>query len=121
MLYGSEEDRGLIERFIMYPMLLTIFDRDLRIIQAVPLKLKRPYILLIEKIMDDISMELHETRKQMLSRKIKVMDGKRLDDLTEYEIFIRGYREVMRFPNVHLRNKAETLIEHFLLKKYPST
>ncbi|MFC0189198.1 hypothetical protein ACFFJY_12920 [Fictibacillus aquaticus] len=116
MLYGTEEDRGLIDIFIMYPMLLTIFDRDLKVIQTSPFKLKRPYILLIERVMDDISMELHETRKKMMAKRIKVMDPKRLEDVTEYEIFIRGYREIMRFPNVHLRNKAEILLERFLLK-----
>jgi hypothetical protein len=116
VLYGTEEDRGLIDIFIMYPMLLTIFDRDLKVIKASPLKLRRPYILLIERVMDDISRELHETRKKMLAKRIKVMDAKRLEDVTEYEIFIRGYREIMRFPNVHLRNKAEILLERFLLK-----
>ncbi|MGG1571827.1 hypothetical protein [Fictibacillus sp. NRS-1165] len=114
MLYGDETDRILVDKYIMYPMLLTIFNRDLKVIAVAPFKLKQPYVTLIENVMNAISYELRDVKKEMMKRKIKVTDGKPVDDITEYQIFIRGYQEVMRFPNVHLRNKAELLMKHFL-------
>lgn len=114
MLYGDEEDRILVDKYIMYPMLLTIFNRDLRVIAASPFKLRQPYITLVEKVMNAISYELRDVKREMMKRKIKVADARPVDDITEYQIFIRGYQEVMRFPNVHLRNKAELLMNHFL-------
>ncbi|MCQ6265456.1 hypothetical protein M1K46_07240 [Fictibacillus sp. WQ 8-8] len=114
MLYGDERDRILVDKYIMYPMLLTIFNRDLKVIAVSPFKLRQPYVTLIENVMNAISFELRDVKKEMMARKIKVTDGRPVDDITEYQIFIRGYQEVMRFPNVHLRNKAELLMKHFL-------
>ncbi|MDM5316862.1 hypothetical protein QUF49_12720 [Fictibacillus sp. b24] len=114
MQYGSEEERSLIEKFVMYPILLTVFNRDLQIINGSPLKLRQPYVALIEQIMNQISKDLYDVRVELRKRRIKVMDGRREADITEYEIFIRGYREIMRFPNVHLKNKAETLMLSYL-------
>ncbi|MBY6036404.1 hypothetical protein KUV80_07055 [Fictibacillus nanhaiensis] len=114
MQYGNEEERSLIEKFVMYPIVLTLFNRDLQVVNRSPFKLKQPYILLIEQMMNQVSKDLHDVRLDLQKRKIKVMDGRRDNDITEYEIFIRGYREIMRFPNVHLRNKAETLMLTYL-------
>ncbi|OOE12224.1 hypothetical protein [Fictibacillus arsenicus] len=114
MQYGNEEERSLIEKFVMYPIMLTLFDRDLKVVNRSPFKIKRPYIALLEQIMNQVSKDLHDVRIELKKRKIKVMDGRRDHDITEYEIFIRGYREIMRFPNVHLKNKAETLMLSYL-------
>ncbi|KZE69463.1 hypothetical protein AWM68_04145 [Fictibacillus phosphorivorans] len=114
MQYGSEEERSLIEKFVMYPILLTVFNRDLQIINGSPFKLRQPYVALIEQIMNQISKDLFDVRVELRKRRIKVMDGKREGDITEYEIFIRGYREIMRFPNIHLKNKTETLMLSYL-------
>ncbi|MBN3554916.1 hypothetical protein JYA63_11605 [Fictibacillus nanhaiensis] len=114
MQYGSEEERSLIEKFVMYPILLTVFNRDLQIINGSPFKLKQPYRALVEQIMNQISKDLYDVRIELRKRRIKVMDAQREDDVTEYEIFIRGYREIMRFPNIHLKNKAETLMLSYL-------
>jgi hypothetical protein len=114
MQYGNEEERSLIEKFVMYPIMLTLFDRDLKVVNRSPFKLKQPYIALLEQIMSQVSKDLHDVRIELRKRKIKVMDGRRDSDITEYEIFIRGYREIMRFPNVHLKNKAETLMLSYL-------
>jgi hypothetical protein len=111
--YGNEEERSLIEKYVMYPILLTLFNRDLKVVNHAPFKLKQPYISLLEKMMNTVSKELHEVRAELRKRKIKVMDAKRDNDISEYEIFIRGYREIMRFPNVHLKNKAETMVLYY--------
>jgi hypothetical protein len=114
MQYGNEEERLLIDKFVMYPILLTLFNRDLKVVNHSPFKLKQPYISLLEKMMNQVSKDLYQVRIELRKRKIKVMEAKRDHDITEYEIFIRGYREIMRFPNVHLRNKAETLMLSYL-------
>jgi hypothetical protein len=112
--YGNEEERSLIDKFVMYPILLTVFNRDLQVVNRSPFKLKQPYVALLEQIMNQISKDLYDVRTELRKRKIKVMDGQKDNDITEYEIFIRGYREIMRFPNVHLKNKAETLMMSYL-------
>jgi hypothetical protein len=112
--YGSEEERSLIEKFVMYPILLTVFNRDLQIINGSPFKLRQPYVALVEQIMNQISKDLYDVRIELRKRRIKVMDAQREGDITEYEIFIRGYREIMRFPNIHLKNKTETLMLSYL-------
>ncbi|EIT84532.1 hypothetical protein A374_14420 [Fictibacillus macauensis ZFHKF-1] len=117
MLYGDEEDRRLVVRSILYPIVFTIFTRDLTVLQQAPLKLHRPYVHLLEHAMGRMTRQLRDVRKEMKRRQITVTSGETSGDVTRYSIFIRGYEEEMRFPNAHLRNLAEQLMHHVLLQK----
>jgi hypothetical protein len=115
-MYATKEDYILIEKFILYPLILTILDRDIKVVEQAPFKLKQPYITLVERVMTERSQELFAIKKELRSRKIRVDKGKRLDDTVEYNIFVRGYHEVYRYSSYHLRNKSELLIEEFFTK-----
>ncbi|WP_249878145.1 hypothetical protein [Niallia circulans] len=44
----SEEERDIFENAIYLPMVLTVLDRDLKVANAAPFKLKQVYLNLIE-------------------------------------------------------------------------
>jgi hypothetical protein len=117
VMYATEEEHALIDKYIMYPMLMTVLNRDLQVIETSSLKFSRPYLNFIEAVMRSISTELHEVRKEMRHRKLRVIPSKRAGDTTEFDIYVRGYHEVIRYSNYLLRNEAEVLIGKYFLRE----
>ncbi|MCF6136767.1 hypothetical protein [Pseudalkalibacillus berkeleyi] len=114
-MYATKEESLLIDRFILYPMLLTILNRDLQVFQQAPFKFTQPYVLWIEDRMREITEELHQMRREMKSKNIKVSFHRIYQDTSEYNIIVRGYHEVIKYSNFHLRNQAELALQRLFL------
>ncbi|MEW9051372.1 MAG: hypothetical protein AB2392_09470 [Neobacillus sp.] len=115
-----DEDRNLMEKAIYLPMVLIILNRDLSIIEKSPLKLKRPYLELVEETMKVIQKELAEVKQYMKKHNLKVMETKRDDSFTMYLFLYKGYEEEHNYFNPRIRNKVQELMEFYLLKKHLS-
>lgn len=115
-----EEDRNIMEKAIYLPMVLTILNRDLVIIDQSPFKLKRPYLELIEETMRVIQKELAEVKKYMTMNKLKVAETRRDDAFTMYMFLYKGYEEYHNYFNPRIRNKVQELMKNYLAKKQPS-
>jgi hypothetical protein len=117
-MYATKEENQLIKCSILYPMLMTILNKDLERIQQSTVKFPRPYIELIEATLNQISQRLHEVKKEMYQKGIKVTEKNKLDEALEYDVIVRGYHEVIRYSRYHLRNQAELwLCKLFFLNK----
>lgn len=114
-MYATKEESLLIDRFILYPMLLTILNRDLQVFQQSPFKFTQPYVMWIEERMREITQELHQIRKEMKTKDIKVSFHRIYQDTSEYNIIVRGYHEVIKYSNFHLRNQAELALQRLFL------
>jgi hypothetical protein len=113
-----ENDRNILEQAIYLPMVLTVLNRDLAIIEQAPFKLKRPYIELIEETMKAIQQELADVKKYMHKNKMKVERLKSDDTFTMYLFLYKGYEEHHNYFNPRLRNKVEELMRHYLYKRH---
>jgi hypothetical protein len=115
-----EEDRNLMEKAIYLPMILIVLNRDLSVIENSSLKLKRPYLELIEDTMKTIQKELAEVKQYMKKNKLKVIETKRDDAFTMYMFLYKGYEEEHNYFNPRIRNKVQELMEAYFLKKHRS-
>ncbi len=115
-----EHDRDIMEKAIYLPMVLTILNRDLSIIQNSPFKLKKPYLELIEETMKGVQRELTEAKQYMRKNKLQVMETKRDDAFTMYMFMYKGYEENHNYFNPRIRNKVQELMETYFLKKHLS-
>ncbi|MDF1507370.1 hypothetical protein PZE06_04140 [Robertmurraya sp. DFI.2.37] len=109
-----EEERDIIEKAIYLPMVLTILNRDLELINQGPFKLKQPYINLIEKSMKTIQLELAQIKKYMKQNNLKVFELKRDEAFTMYTFLYKGYEEQHNYFNPRIRNKVQELLEFYL-------
>lgn len=116
-MYASKEENRLIKCSILYPMLLTILNRDLQSIQKSTVKFTKPYEDLIEVTLNRLSHRLHEIKKEMFHNNIKVVEKRKYDDSIEYDVYIRGYHEVITFSIYHLRNQAELWLCKLFIEK----
>jgi hypothetical protein len=116
-----DEDRYLMEQFIYLPMVLTVLNRDMNAIQHSQIKLKQPYLLMIEEAMKKIQKELSEIKKEMKKRQLKVVKIEQDEAFTMYSFLYKGYEEHHNYFNPRIRNKVQELIIHYFINKEPTS
>lgn len=113
-----EDDRDILEKAIYLPMLLTVLNRDLAVINQSSLKLKQPYLELIEETMKAIQIELIKVKRYMKSNKLQVHEMKRDEAFTMFMFLYKGYEEYHNYFNPRIRNKVQELLTYYLNKKH---
>lgn len=111
------ESRDLLEKAIYYPILMKVLERDLHVFQNSPFKLPKPYIELVEQILNIVHNELYAVKKAMKHQGMKVQEVKRDEMFTTYLFIYKGYEEYHSYFNPRLRNYVESLLSHYLLNR----
>jgi hypothetical protein len=112
------EERNIMEKAIYLPMVLTVLARDLQVVKASPLKLKQPYILLIDETMKQVQAELKHASHYMRTHQLKVEETKRDESFTSFLFLYKGYEEYHNYFNPRIRNKVQELLEYYFLKQW---
>src|SRR4051794_11542398 len=110
-----------MEQAIYLPMVLTILNRDIKIINSGPFKLKQPYLELIEETMKTIQKELKEVKFYMRRQKLKVEQVSHDDAFTGFLFLYKGYEEQHNYFNPRIKNKVQELLSFYLYKRYSSS
>jgi hypothetical protein len=113
-----EKDRDILEQAIYLPMVLTILERDLQIIENSAFKLKRPYLDLVEETMKVIQINLADVKRYMKQNKLKVEKLKHDEAFTMYLFLYQGYEEQHNYFNPRIRNKVQELMTYYLFKRH---
>ncbi|PKR86707.1 hypothetical protein [Heyndrickxia camelliae] len=113
-----DQDRDIIEQAIYLPMVLTVLNRDLTIIDKSPFKLKKPYLEWIDETMRHIQKELAEVKRYMRKHQIKVERLQSDDTFTMYMFLYKGYEEHHNYFNPRLRNRTEELLRYYLFQRF---
>lgn len=113
-----EYERDMIEQAIYLPMLLTVLNRDLQIVENSLFKLKQPYLDLIEDTMKVIQAELAEVKRFLYKNGIKVERLKSDEAFTMYLFLYKGYEEHHNYFNPRLRNRVEELMRYYLFGRH---
>jgi hypothetical protein len=111
-----DDDRDILEQSLFLPMALTIFQRDLSIIEHAPFKLKQPYIRCIEESMNHIQRDLAILKHEMKKKKMKAQQLKRDDTFTSFLFVYKGYEEHHNYFNPRIRNNVQSIMEKYLLQ-----
>ncbi|NHM31726.1 hypothetical protein [Neobacillus terrae] len=115
-----EEERNVMEKAIYLPMVLTILNRDLAVVEKSPFKLKKPYLELIEETMRDVHADLAKAKKYMIAKKLKVLETKRDDTFTMFMFVYNGFEEHHNYFNPRIRNKVQEIMEYYFFKRHQS-
>jgi hypothetical protein len=108
--------RATIEQSIYIPMVVSILNRDLTVIEKSPFKLHRPYLALVEESLKLAQKDLAMVRQELHRRNIKVHEVERDEAFTLYSFLYNGYEEKHNYFNPRIRNKVCELIEIYLFK-----
>lgn len=115
-----EKDRNIMEQAIYLPMVLTVLNRDLIVINKSPFKLKQPYLNLVEMTMKVIQKELRGVKRYMNDHHLQVHELQRDEAFTMFMFLYKGYEEQHNYFNPRIRNKVHELLEFYLYKRHSS-
>jgi hypothetical protein len=111
----SELEVQLIKNFIILPHVLNVFERDKnRIKDEQIFKTYKPYVALLEQVMDGITKDLSRVRQELRKRGIKVYDGERIEKELRYEYLCRGYMGTFAILLITLKSDVEIVMNHYL-------
>jgi hypothetical protein len=93
----TPEENDLIESYMLLPLVRKVLENDLRAIEKSMVKFKQPYLDLIHKMLNALSLDLRDVKKELFKKKIKAIKYGDLD----YEFIVRGwtYHKVIH-PNL---------------------
>ncbi|NMD70892.1 hypothetical protein HHO41_11360 [Bacillus sp. DNRA2] len=113
-----EQERDLMEKAIYLPMVITVLNRDLNVIDKSPFKLKKPYSVLVEETLKVIQRELAEVKRTMKQEQLKVEEIHRDEAFTMFMFLYKGYEEHHNYFNPRIRNKVQELLEYYLYRRH---
>lgn len=113
-----EDERDLMEKAIYLPMVITVLNRDLNVIEKSPFKLKKPYTVLVEETLKLIQRELAEVKRTMKEKQLKVEEIHRDEAFTMFMFLYKGYEEHHNYFNPRIRNKVQELLEYYLYRRH---
>ncbi|GAE36453.1 hypothetical protein [Halalkalibacter akibai] len=110
----NKEELKLVKHYIYLPLLRKVLEYDNQKIKETNLKFTAPYLLLIEKTINQVSLDLGKVKKEMLRKGITVYNQGKGDNVCKYLIVCRGYRENMNlFPHL-MKNEVLEYMEQYL-------
>ena len=116
MININDKNRDLIENEIYLPMLITILERDKKIIEQGAFKLKNPYLDLLDRILKEINKDLKASRGYLRKNNIKILKGSSDEYFTQYTFILNGKPEEYKYFNPRLKNRSEELLTEYFNK-----
>ena len=111
----SDQDLQLIKNYIILPLVLNVFERDKNRIKNEQLfKTFQPYVAKFELVMNEITRDLTNVRKQLRLRGIKVFDGEKVEKELRHEYLCRGYMGEFSMLLETMRADVEIVMNHYL-------
>ncbi|MGD6780502.1 hypothetical protein [Sutcliffiella horikoshii] len=117
----SKEQINLFEQAIYLPLLLIVLERDTSIIKESGIKLKEPYLTLIDQVMRKIQLQLKQIKADMKQQQMKLHKLKQDESFTMYAFLFNGYEEHHNYFNPRIRNKVNELLMQYILRMEESS
>lgn len=111
----KKDEFDFFELYIILTYARATLESDLRSISHSPFKLKEPYVNFIHSMLNKVSHELFNLKKQLKNRKMTIERIENDGTFTSFQCYCCGYVHTSRFLNSHLKNKVgEKLNEIFI-------
>lgn len=115
-----EDDRNLIEKAMYLPMVVVILEKDSKVIEKAPFKLRQPYLNLVDESLRAVQRDLKEVKDQMRKKQMKVQQTAHDEAFTQFSFIWKGYEETHNYFNPAIRNRVHSLLEYYLYNRFSS-
>ncbi|MFC0560125.1 hypothetical protein [Halalkalibacter alkalisediminis] len=110
----DKDEEELITKGIYLPLVRKVLERDVEKLKKAELKFIGPYLLLVERTIIKIGLELGKVKRQLSQKGIYIYNEGIKEGLCLYLIVIRGYRQEKKlFPHL-MKQSVETYINEYL-------
>ncbi|WP_026675482.1 hypothetical protein [Alkalihalobacterium bogoriense] len=107
----TKQQEEVIYHFVLLSIAKRVLELDLASLEKVPLKLKMLYIERTVHVMDQISQELANVRKQMKVTKLHITKLRNDGTFTFYLVKTKDYECTKQYLNIHLKRQIFQYIE----------
>ncbi len=111
----TDEERNQLELGLYLPIMLTLIEVDKKVLATSTLKIKEPYLLLLEQVSRTAHHQLYQIKKAMTKNRMKVIEMERDELFTTYAFIVRGYETRHRYFNYHIKNKVQEMLNQYFL------
>jgi len=114
----TSEELNMIRDYILLPHMLTMVQKSVDDIERNPNLLKQLYLATGQVVMNKISKDMYDIRRELTKRNIKIINDEHADLIVYHRFLCRGYedrfgmtRDVMRSEiSVQLKNCIKEII-----------
>jgi DNA-directed RNA polymerase beta' subunit len=101
----TDEELSLIRDWIMLPYMLTMADKKMQETQQQTQLFKRLFARGIRLVMDEITHDISDLRKELSRRQIKVWEDVKQGDILYHKYRCRGYEGQLSIMRAVLRSE----------------
>jgi hypothetical protein len=91
MQIPTEDELKLVKSYLIYPIVLDVLERDMKIMLETKMKMADIYTLKFKSVMNAITKDAYEIRQQLRKRGIKVYEQNRTETKLDAKYLMRGY------------------------------
>ncbi|GGM25203.1 hypothetical protein GCM10011351_08670 [Paraliobacillus quinghaiensis] len=115
MRYLTESEYALGSRFLFLSMAIVVIQKDLVTIEKeTSIKIKEPYLELLQKMEKRAFLERKQLHKYMRKQNVKVISLEKNDTFSSYLYVCQGREEKRNYFNPTIRKKVEQIIRELM-------
>ncbi len=103
----TKEDKDIITDSIYLDLLIQTLNIDRQSIEDSRVKIKEPYLALIDRYIKKLLLDKQENTKLMRKKGLKIVKKTEEDMMIQYDYLVRGYTGIMRFWKAGMRLQAK--------------
>lgn len=112
--HRTEAELQLVKQFILLPIILDTLERDIKVMETVPLKMLNIYYQLLRGVQDLVTADLAKVRKSLRDHGLKVYEQRRTNMGVEAAYLCRGYHHHFSMLWGVVRGEVETRLRAYL-------
>lgn len=113
----NEGDLELLKEMILLPIVLTVLERDKTAINTSEIKMKQPYLTVLNIAMDRVTKELSSIRGELNRRNLKIYQCERLEHSLRTPFVCRGKRDVFEMSWELIQAEVQIRIVKYITGK----
>lgn len=114
MYKTTDKELKIIKEYILLPFLFSVMDRDLKTLFSTQLKIKKPYLDLLENCMHKVTRDFSEIKKEMDTHGIKLYEELKKKDGVYCKYQIKGYHGEFTMLWDYVKGQIELRMHHYL-------
>lgn len=110
----TEEEFQFVREFVLLPLTLDVLERDIKMLETVPLKMPNIYIQMLQGIQNLVTVDLVKVRRKLREHGMKVYEQRRTNMGVEATYLCRGYHHDFSMMWGVVRAEVEGKIRDYL-------
>lgn len=110
----TEEELGMVNDYILFPILLDALERDIQSLQVTKLKLGKVVAYSFNRIQDQILSDLHMLQQKLKTHGIKIYELRRTPSHVEAAYICRGYQHRFSMLWGVVKAELEKILSNYL-------